>query len=565
MGFHLLSEPRIEPLHLRVDGKTVTQDIWPVKLPNDEKDPMEVTFRVRPSALFKQQEISLYADDCLQAVRVNGVPLDHPNLPHCDWAKSMTIDTGNLLRDEENILVATVRNKDGGGTFSASQVREGNLVKLLFENLYLLWILIWAVYCFRKCPQKQKFVVLLTAVAILLRVFYFLHTDFTERAYDVDGHLEYIEYVNQHWNIPQGDQGWEFHQQPLYYFFGAIVKTALHALDLDLLFLSTMQLFSLLMSIGTFFASVWIARMLFEKKTTVRAMLPWVALSAVLPGWIMLAPRINNDVPNLMFGVITVGFLIAWMKDPKWKNWLWMCVFLSCALLTKSSSIALIGVAGIALLSRLKADRTFFLACATGALTVGVVISGTFFVRNVLQKQVALVPVNVNPALHVRNFPGAYVTFNPVKILAHPFNNNWTDDERRQYLWEYFFKSAFFGEWQFNDFFGGSARILLALALLLMPFAFWGIWKEIRHPSRMGIMFGAMLFLFLLSLATFRLVHPNSSNQELRYISVVVLPMLFFLSQGIPSEKRLRPFGEFLIIGLSILCYLFIILVALSD
>ena len=45
--------------------------------------------------------------------------------------------------------------------------------------------------------------------------------------YDVDGHLVYIHYIQQHHSLPRADQGWETFQPPLYYMLSAALLSAL--------------------------------------------------------------------------------------------------------------------------------------------------------------------------------------------------------------------------------------------------------------------------------------------------------------------------------------------------
>ena len=56
---------------------------------------------------------------------------------------------------------------------------------------------------------------------VLLRCVYAASTPYFVRAWDWDGHLEYITHVADHWTIPSAASGWETYQPPLYYFAAA--------------------------------------------------------------------------------------------------------------------------------------------------------------------------------------------------------------------------------------------------------------------------------------------------------------------------------------------------------
>ena len=44
--------------------------------------------------------------------------------------------------------------------------------------------------------------------------------------FDRDGHLYYIDYIQQKKALPLADEGWQTYQPPLYYLFGAVVSSA---------------------------------------------------------------------------------------------------------------------------------------------------------------------------------------------------------------------------------------------------------------------------------------------------------------------------------------------------
>ena len=45
---------------------------------------------------------------------------------------------------------------------------------------------------------------LIIFVGIGIRIFYLSYTDYNVRSYDTDGHIEYIKYVSEKFQIPEG-------------------------------------------------------------------------------------------------------------------------------------------------------------------------------------------------------------------------------------------------------------------------------------------------------------------------------------------------------------------------
>jgi 4-amino-4-deoxy-L-arabinose transferase-like glycosyltransferase len=219
------------------------------------------------------------------------------------------------------------------------------------------------------------------------------------------------------------------------------------------------------------------------------------------------------------------------------------------ALLSKSSALPLLALVGVGFLFRRDTLKVRLRNIAFLAFLLLIVVGGTLLIRVVIQGQHELVPVWVASGLHVKNFAAAFYTFNPMEIIWHPFNQNWVDTERRQFLWEYCFKSVFFGEWEFRSFFRWQAISILVSAMFLLPVIFWGIVRSMWKRTRVDVQFLVFLLISLLALACFRFIHPNSSNQEIRYISFVFIPIAYFLARGI----ALLPRGRALIVLPSII------------
>ena len=111
--------------------------------------------------------------------------------------------------------------------------------------------------------------------------------------YDVDGHLAYIQYIQQHHCLPRADQGWEMFQPPLYYLLGATLLSALSlsvTQDGGVMALRVMG-----MAIGiAHFVLVWASlRLLFPDE---RSKQRWgLLLAAALPPLLYLSQYVSNE------------------------------------------------------------------------------------------------------------------------------------------------------------------------------------------------------------------------------------------------------------------------------
>jgi hypothetical protein len=150
---------------------------------------------------------------------------------------------------------------------------------------------------------------------------------------------------------------------------------------------------------------------------------------------------------------------------------------------------------------------------------------------------------NLNDALALRNDAAAYLVFDPVQVVLHPYASPWDDAQRRQYFWEYLFRSAFSGEFDFGDAHRAMQQwMLIGMLASLCVLAPIGIaWSLLRAPRRSS----PMLLLLALSLgahAAFRWKYPYSSSQDFRYSTLLSIPLAAFALIGAeklpPSMQR---------------------------
>jgi Flp pilus assembly protein TadD len=157
--------------------------------------------------------------------------------------------------------------------------------------------------------------------------------------YDVDAHLAYIQYIQEHHSLPRADQGWETFQPPLYYVLSAAVLSALSlsaAQDAGVMALRVMG-----MAIGiAHFVLVWASlRLLFPGQ---RSKARWgLVLAAALPPVLYLSQYVSNE--GLAAALVSASiFLTLCMLKQERVSWTACAVLglcLGAALLTKSTAL----------------------------------------------------------------------------------------------------------------------------------------------------------------------------------------------------------------------------------
>lgn len=399
-------------------------------------------------------------------------------------------------------------------------------------------------------------------LGIILRIIYVLGTPHSVREHDVWGHIDYIKYVSESWSIPPPHENSQFYHPPLYYFGAAAIYVAGQRMMLDensIFFV--LQLFSLLLSIGTLAVALWIGQMLLPERKHSRSFLLYGLLFAAFPSLIFFAARINNDVPYHFVAFLGLALILRAVQRKHMGDWVLLSIVLGLGLLVKTHIILLLPVAYGALLAQRKLAMGGKIKRIALSLVIVAACGGWFHAaryfdeRNAQTTLVGNVGVLTN---FVDNSASAYTTFHPLELLQHPYNDPFRDSERRNYFWEYFFRSAFSGEYNL-----GPERRLLMQAILVLSYvlsAFIAVSLIVamlaiaKHPHSQAV---ALLLAFAIILGgsvAFRIAYPYSSAQDFRYAILLLIPLAWAASIPIPGEKKaVREIRTALILTLSVL------------
>jgi tetratricopeptide (TPR) repeat protein len=157
--------------------------------------------------------------------------------------------------------------------------------------------------------------------------------------YDVDAHLAYIRFIQEHHVLPRADQGWETFQPPLYYVLSAALLSLLSlsaTQDAGVMALRVMG-----MAIGiAHFVLVWASlRLLFPGE---QSKARWgLVLAAALPPLLYLSQYVSNE--GLAAALVSASVLLTlrMLKQERvtWKACAGLGLCLGAALLTKSTAL----------------------------------------------------------------------------------------------------------------------------------------------------------------------------------------------------------------------------------
>ncbi len=194
---------------------------------------------------------------------------------------------------------------------------------------------------------------------------------------------------------------------------------------------------------------------------------------------------------------------------------------------------------------------------AHGAGIVTAVSGWLIAIRLVVDKTTAVVPntAYLPPELSLSSDIRCFLVFNPVRILEHPFGNRLESLQQIQGFWEFYFRSAFFGEFPFDPALRNLGWLILLLALLVLPLMGLGLYRVLRHQRAASAHIWVPFLSLLGTHATYRLVAPFTPSQDFRYTSLVLVPAVWLVLEGagrLPGPLRWLSLG--VVAVLAILC-----------
>jgi 4-amino-4-deoxy-L-arabinose transferase-like glycosyltransferase len=414
---------------------------------------------------------------------------------------------------------------------------------------------------------ETKALMLVMIAGIVLRCTYFAATPVEVRGHDFDGHMEYVSYVLDHWTIPATQENWQSYQPPLYYFVSAAWLTAIDWGNRQEGWGYILQWGSLAFSILTFFIGLWIMRQLFRGKKDTFGYVSSSAFIAVFPSLIFFAPRANNDALLQVFAFLSIGLLIYWLRK---KN-LWilaaLAISLGLGLLTKSNiaPIIIVSLACI-FLARRNAVRLLARDCLTLVAIVGVLAAWLPAYRAMESEDSKQMIVGNYERLtnFVDNKAENLLVFNPLAMLRIPYNDPYSDAARRQYFWEYFYRSAFTGEFNFGVATVPYALLMIIFSLMFLPFI---LLEAVKDAQKLRIETSPLWIgipVLLLSHWAFRFAFPYSSSQDFRYSIPLILAIAYFACRKSTIWSSASPIRQFACIGFIATATVFMLHVSLS-
>jgi hypothetical protein len=345
-------------------------------------------------------------------VTVNGEPLAPAS--SLDWKTRRTVDVSRLLHAGENEIAVSVTNAQGppalwlvlespqggvvsdeswevswaGGSWAAAipastSARRATLVDAfslswrpvsalrgawsrlaLFGALALglvLGLSWWMTRATRRGRDAWRLLSTgsLIAAALLWTVLILHNTQWLHgtTGYDAPGHLEYIDYIQQHHSLPFADQGWSMHHPPLYHLALARALGVTGLSTRDPAGIAVIRSVNLLLGIANLALVLAALRLIFPDQPR-----QWVAgflFAALLPANLYLHQYPTNEILMAALASASIYVALRLIRRPgaPLREYAWLGVILGAAMLAKLTALLVVAVVLATLIGRAVAAR----------------------------------------------------------------------------------------------------------------------------------------------------------------------------------------------------------------
>ena len=399
----------------------------------------------------------------------------------------------------------------------------------------------------------------------IIRVAYFQKYGIMVFQHDWHGHIEFIEYVAQNWNLPSIPmKSLEFPQQPLYYFitgglYSILIEVGLNHDNA----LYGIGYFSLFCSMVFLLYSYRLMGILTDNR--------WVQLVAIIfialtPSIVYLSARINNDSLVMTLSVISIYYSIKSYQAGFQQGFFVALIAVSLLFLTKvsASSIELLLFA-LLLVAYYQSSKSKENAIKKQLYWYGLV--GIFLLTFTLLR--VYMPLEessfylVNSAKYPKQTIEAldfsyFASFNIIDLITAGQSHVFGKDSIRHSFLTYQYGTMFFGESNYAYFVNKHPSLFIMMQSVLLLgliylIGFVAYFINLRHePLLHKILFGVLFINFML-IIKFLLMYPSICNTDFRYFVASFILLGFIFAQGleyITPTPVLKGVVNILLIGL---------------
>ena len=489
-------------------------------------------------------------DDCADSVTVGKETLDLGGVRgHCDFSKGFLLTDSALapLQQGENTHYSVSMHNGGGPGGMMAFVKMTSVVGEIVKILAMVSFTLLVVLVARRLRLGKPLIMLLF-VGILFRCFFFMATPYKKFSMDVEGHIEYVQYILENHSIPNETDCWSCYHPPVYY----VAAAPSYALSefLGMPGTTGLQTFSLLLSVVTTFLGLLFLKKILQGRPLLLASILWI----FWPLMIMVAPRIGNDQMFYMLHVLCMWAGIYYVKGGRGRYLMLALVSTALALWTKSTAVVTLGMFFVFAVCGLFTNDRFLNLTKSEVISwmLFVVLVAVFAFQTLHGPELVGNAHSLNSAMKVQNETYNYLYFDLKNFLESPFTSCWNSHMGRDFFWNFVLKTSLFGEWSLLENANGRfwATIMSVLLLGLLVYGARDFWK-----TRFNLVHWILLLqgvAFIAALMALRVKYAYACSSDFRYILPVLLSFCPFVAIGATmkgSSVMWKVVGHVIIMG----------------
>jgi len=420
--------------------------------------------------------------------------------------------------------------------------------------------------------KRNCLIIIIVLISLVVRLVYLSHTPYYVRTYDVvnlkvgGGHLDYVKFVAKNNKLPPFNDGWEYHQEPIYYIISAVIYNVSNSFYINPII--TLQLFALTYSYIFLYFSYKIVLTLTKNKNLI------FYLSVILlffwPSGIIGSIRIGNDSLLYAFYAGSLFFIQNYYFKNRPKDLVLAFLFSALSLLTKINAIPLFLILLIVFIIKLVGKKINIKVFTASIFIIILIIFLALGPRmNLYLKGQTndwlLANQDEGGSLLLNNRLENYINFDIYTFLTKPLNTR-DDSSGRQYFFNFLLKSSLFGEFSFPLLYQYLSIIMFIISFLsLFIFLFFlvSIFNLTKNKIDHYLILIFNLIFNCLMLLGYRITRPYSANMDFRLIYPVIISLIFFSCTFIEDDSQKNKFRYYvlhIVLLFSILCGIFFIL-----
>ncbi|MBR4559108.1 MAG: glycosyltransferase family 39 protein [Fibrobacter sp.] len=479
-------------------------------------------------------DLNIIPDDCAESIVINGFHFSLNDYPDkCNFGKGFWLkDSVTALHRVGNRTHYEIFLMNNGGIAGINIFPKDSFFISSLEIIiaFLIGLILASV---ARRFRWNTFLLLCIIFGTFLRFAMFYAMPYTQFAYDVEGHLAYVQYIADNHSIPEAKDCWTCYHPPVYY-TSAVPSFLLSGL-IGYASSSGVQAFSLALSIILLLCGLALLKRIVSGYPLQIASLLWT----VWPTLLLVAPRIGNDQMFYTLHILCLLCGFNYIKCGKGKFLIIAIISAALAIWTKSTGYVTFGLAILfTLIGFIKTNQ--FHRPSKAEITAWVLLSFTL-AGIALEKMVGnhvLVAnaTSLHSGLRVGIEAQNYLYFDLRSFLTEPYTSGWVDGLGREYFINYAFKSSLFGEFNLVEPTTGRtlASILSLSFLALIAFAVRGWWKTKLDVYHWILLIQGIAF--FAALAYLRYKYPYACSNDFRYIIPVLSSFIPYVGLGVYQQ-----------------------------